>query len=212
MNNQSALLDKLHQVSFATLGHLLEDGFVSAQVRSMLTGVKLVGKAVTLSVVNADAIAVNRALASLQDGDVLVIDMNGDLRHACVGTVTTCAAHVRGARGIVVDGMVTDIVELRAAGLPIFARGTSLLTTKLHGDTESRLNVPVQCGGVQVNPGDLVLGDDNGLLILPWQALEAVIDQALISDRAEPALLRRLEQGEPIAAVLRVSAEAARRA
>ncbi|AZP72055.1 RraA family protein [Pseudomonas poae] len=205
MNAPSTLLDKLHQVSFATLGHLLEDGFVSAQVRSMLTGVKLVGKAVTLSVVNADAIAVNRALASLQDGDVLLIDMNGDQHHACVGTVTTCAARVRGARGIVVDGMVTDIVELREAGLPVFARGTSLLTTKLHGNAESRLNVPVQCGGVQVNPGDLVLGDDNGLLILPWQTLEAVIDQALLSDRAEPALLRRLEQGEPIEAVLRVN-------
>ncbi|MNL44488.1 hypothetical protein D3C87_1670690 [compost metagenome] len=103
-----------------------------------------------------------------------------------------------------VDGVVTDILELREAGLPVFARGTSLLTTKLHGNTESQLNVPVQCGGVQVHPGDLVLGDDNGLLILGSQALAAVIDQALASDRAEPGLLDRLEAGESIASVLRV--------
>jgi len=205
MNKRSQLLKKLHVVSFATLGHLLEEGFVSAEIRSMLDGVKLVGTAVTLSVVNADAIAVNRALASLQDGDVLVIDMNGDQRHACVGTVTACAAKAQGARGIVVDGMVTDVVELRAAGLPIFARGTSLLTTKLHGNAESRVNVPVRCGAVTVNPGDLVLGDDNGLLILPWETLEAVIDQALLSDRKEPDLLRRLRAGETIGTVLRVS-------
>ena len=92
MNAPTQLLEKLHQVSFATLGHLLEDGFVSAEIRSMLSAVKVVGRAVTLSVIDADAIAVNRALASLQDGDVLVIDMNGDRRHACVGTVTVCAA------------------------------------------------------------------------------------------------------------------------
>ena len=197
MNAPTQLLEKLHQVSFATLGHLLEDGFVSAEIRSMLSAVKVVGRAVTLSVIDADAIAVNRALANLQDGDVLVIDMNGDRRHAC-------AAQARGARAIVVDGVVTDILELREAGLPVFARGTSLLTTKLHGNTESQLNVPVQCGGVQVHPGDLVLGDDNGLLILDSQALAAVIDQALASDRAEPGLLERLEAGESIASVLRV--------
>ncbi len=204
MNAPTQLLEKLHQVSFATLGHLLEDGFVSTEIRSMLSTVKVVGRAVTLSVINADAIAVNRALASLQNGDVLVIDMNGDRHHACVGTVTACAAQARGARAIVVDGVVTDILELREAGLPVFARGTNLLTTKLHGNAESQLNVPVQCGGVQVHPGDLVLGDDNGLLILNSQALAAVIDQALASDRAESGLLERLEAGESIASVLRV--------
>ncbi|WP_054898086.1 RraA family protein [Pseudomonas sp. NBRC 111137] len=205
MNDRSQLLEKLHQVSFATLGHLLEEGFVSSEIRSMICGVKLVGKAVTLSVVNADAVAVNRALASLQDGDVLVIDMNGDVRHACVGTVTACAALAQGARGIVVDGLITDIVELRAAGLPIYARGTNLLTTKLHGNAESRLNVPVQCGGVRVSPGDLVLGDENGLLILPRETLEAVVDQALLSDHKESDLLRRLQAGDPIDNLLRVN-------
>ena len=204
MNTHAQLLEKLRQVSFATLGHLLEDGFVSADIRSMLTGVNVIGRAVTLRVIDADAIAVNRALASLQDGDVLVIDMNGDRRHACVGTVTVCAALAQGARAIVVDGMVTDICELREAGLPVFARGTSLLTTKLHGNAESRLNVPIQCGGIQVHPGDLVLGDDNGVLILDSATLAQVIDQALASDLAELRLLERLSAGEPIDAVLRV--------
>ena len=71
MNAPTQLLEKLHQVSFATLGHLLEDGFVSTEIRSMLSAVKVVGRAVTLSVIDADAIAVNRALASLQDGDAV---------------------------------------------------------------------------------------------------------------------------------------------
>jgi regulator of RNase E activity RraA len=195
---------KLQRVSFATLGHFLEDGFVSYEVRSQLTGVKVVGRARTLRVVNADAFAVNHALVSLLPGEVLVIDMQGDHHHACVGTVTSCAATAKGARAIVVDGAVTDVVELRAAGLPIFARGTSLLTTKLRSDPASAQNVEIQCGGVTVVPGDWVLGDDNGLLIASTEALEGVIDIALASDAAEPALLERMKSGEPIDTVLRM--------
>lgn len=195
---------KLQRVSFATLGHFLEDGFVSHLVRSQLNGVKVVGRARTLRLVNADAFAVNHALVSLLPGEVLVIDMQGDHHHACVGTVTACAATAKGARAIVVDGVVTDIVELRAAGLPIFARGTSLLTTKLRSDPASAQNVEIQCGGVTVVPGAWVLGDDNGLLIASTEALEAVIDIALASDAAEPALLERMQDGEAIETVLRM--------
>lgn len=195
---------KLQRVSFATLGHFLEDGFVSHLVRSQLTGVKVVGRARTLRLVNADAFAVNHALVSLLPGEVLVIDMQGDHHHACVGTVTACAATAKGALGIVVDGVVTDVVELRAAGLPIFARGTSLLTTKLRSDPASAQNVEIQCGGVTVVPGAWVLGDDNGLLITSTEALEAVIDTALASDAAEPALLERMKRGEAIETVLRM--------
>lgn len=204
MSLDPSLLEKLERVSFATLGHLLEDGFVSHELRSMLTGVKVVGRAVTVSVHDADAIAINKALSDLQPGDVLVIDLQGDRRHACVGTVTVTAAQARGARAIVVDGLVTDLVELRQIGLPVFARGTSLLTTKLLGNGQSRYNEPVECGGVRVHVDDVVLGDDNGLLILPHDALSAVIDQALLSDCSEPDLLRRLQAGEAINTVLRV--------
>ena len=117
--------------------------------------------------------------------------------------VTSCAASCAGAVGIVVDGAVTDLLELREAGLPVFARGTSLLTTKLHGRGDSAINQPIHCAGVTVQPGDWVLADDNGVLFLDT-ATAAVIEQALASDRAEPRLLERLRAGEPVAQVLRV--------
>ena len=202
MNDQE-LQAKLERVSFATLGHFLEDGFVSHEIRSQLLGIKMIGRAFTLRVANADAYAVNQALIGLAAGDVLVIDMQGDHRHACVGTVTSCAARVGGAQRIIVDGAVTDIVELREAGLPIFARGTSLLTTKLRADADSALGVSINCGGVNVEPGDWVLGDDNGLLIARGEALREVIDIALASDAAEPALIKRMLALEPLETVLR---------
>ncbi|GLO15805.1 4-hydroxy-4-methyl-2-oxoglutarate aldolase [Pseudomonas putida] len=198
----SQLLGQLRSVSFATLGHFLEQGFVSHEIRAMVPNVRLVGRAVTLRVAHADAIAVNRALASLTHGDVLVIDMAGDHAHACIGTVTQCAALSVGAMGIVVDGVVTDLVELRAAGLPVFARGTTQLTTKLLGSASSAFNIPVCCGGVVVNPGDVVMADDNGVLILSPQMVAKAIAQAQASDRGEPALLARLRAGEAVESVL----------
>ncbi|WP_104061376.1 RraA family protein [Arthrobacter sp. 4R501] len=189
-------------VSYATIGHFLEVGFVDPAIQSLLDGVKVAGPAVTVRIVGNDAIAMNRALLELYPGAVLVVDMDGDRRHAPVGAVTAAAAKAQGAAGIVVDGVATDLLELRSTGLPVFARGTSCLTTKrLHG-TESAVNVPVTCGGVDVAPGDWVLGDDNGVIVLTQQEAPAVLEQALDSDAAEPELLARIAAGEPLETLL----------
>ncbi|SAL07387.1 diguanylate cyclase [Caballeronia arationis] len=205
---EQALVRSLETVSFPTLGHFLEHGFADSRIRAQVANVKIVGRAVTLKLTSPDAIAVNRALAKLVKGDVLVIDMNGDHAHAPVGAVTACAALVAGAKAIVVDGVVTDVLELRETGLPVFARGTSLLTTKRLDAGDAVFNEPVQCGGVFVRPGDLVLADDNGVLFLDAGTASEVIEEALASDRAEPALLARLRAGEPLRDVLSFAASA----
>jgi 4-hydroxy-4-methyl-2-oxoglutarate aldolase len=196
------LIQRLKSVSFPTIGHFLEQGFLDSGIRSLLRDVRVVGRAVTVRVAEADAYATNRALAFLEPGDVLVIETGGDLAHAPVGAVTGCAAQCRGAAGVVVDGVVTDVVELRAAGLPVFARGTSILTAKRIASPRSAVNVPVLCGGVMVNPGDVVMADDNGVLVLSADEAAAIVDVALATDRAEPAILDRLRSGEPIGDVL----------
>ncbi|NBA95893.1 RraA family protein [Pseudomonas sp. R5(2019)] len=203
---EPGLIERLMEVSFPTLGHFLEDGFIDPGIRAMVPDIKLVGRAVTLRIAEGEAIPVNRALALLQPGDVLVIDTGNDPRHACVGAVTACAAQSRGARGVVVDGVVTDIKELRETGLPVFARGTSVLTTKLVDRGSSAINQPIRCGGVTVFPGDLVLADDNGVLVLDPSVARGIIDRALASDLAEPELLARLRTGEPVEQVLQVKA------
>ncbi|CAE6784706.1 Regulator of ribonuclease activity A [Paraburkholderia nemoris] len=198
----SSLLRSLESVSFPTLGHFMEDGFADHRIRAMVPNVKVIGRAVTLKLLSPDAIPVNRALSQLKPGDVLVIDMSGNHKHAPVGAVTACAALNAGARGVIVDGVVTDLIELRSTGLPVFARGTSLLTTKKRDTMSSLFNEPVECGGVVVRPGDIVLADDNGVLFAEAPALAAVIDMALASDHAEPAILARLNAKAPLHKVL----------
>lgn len=202
------LFSKLATVSFPTLGHFLEDGFANHHVRAIVPDVKVVGRAVTLRLTSPDAIAVNNALAQLKPGDVLVIDMNGDHEHAPIGAVTACAAINAGASAIIVDGAVTDLLELRQTRLPVFARGSSLLTTKKLGDDTSVFNGTVMCAGVQVRPGDIVLADDNGILFSNAHTLAEVVDRAIASDLEEPATLRRLNAEQRISDVLQCSARA----
>ncbi|WP_240974321.1 RraA family protein [Crystallibacter degradans] len=200
------LLERLRSVSFPTLGHFLEEGFCSSEIRTIVPGARMVGVASTARIPDADAVAVNHALLRLQPGEVLVLDMDGDRQHAPVGAVTGAAARARGAAGILVDGPVTDVVELNDANdggaLPVFARGTTCCTTKRHASGRAEFGVPVSVGGVTVRPGDLVLGDDNGVVVLAPEVAAAVVLQAVESDAAEPTILNRIAAGEPLDGIL----------
>ncbi len=185
----------LGEVSFPTIGHFLEEGFVDPAIRAMVTPAKIVGRAVTVRTTAPDSVLVHKATELLEPGDALVIDIGGDTRHAPVGEMVALAARERGAVAIILDGVCTDIVEIRAMEMPVFARGTSVLTTKLHGLCFGAINAPVACGGVVVRPGDIVLGDDNGVLVLPVSIAQAVVGRARQSDDREPATRDYLRGG-----------------
>ena len=198
----SALMQRLEQVSFPTIGHFLDEGFVDPGICSLAPGMRIVGSAVTVRIVPPDATPMAQALDALAPGDVLVVDTGGNRTHASIGAVTGCAARAAGAAGVVVDGVVTDLLELREMGLPVFARGTSLLTTKRLGRSGGGVNSPVSCGGSVVRAGDIVLADENGVLVLTREIAAGVVGAALDSDRAEPALIARLQAGESPLTVL----------
>lgn len=202
------LVAALKSVEIPTLGHFLEEGFCDQDLRPVNSGPQLVGRARTLDLTEPDAFAVNRALLALEPGDVLVIRVAGR-GHAPVGAVTAHAAIAQGAAGIVVDGPVTDQAALRELQerLPVFATGLTARTTKrsgaLAGEADGALDRVIEVAGVSVRPGDFVLGDAQGILILPPEGPgDEVLDAALASDAAEPALVARIASGEPLSAIL----------
>ncbi|WP_445397832.1 RraA family protein [Streptomyces sp. LE64] len=194
----AALLAKLRRVDFPTLGHYLEEGFCAPGLQRMAGTERLVGRAVTVRTTATDSTLLHHAAGLVEPGDVVVVDCGGDRRHAPLGEVVANALASRRAAGVVVDGLCTDVDALRALDLPVYAYGRTPLTTKLHGLADGSLCAPVVCGGVPVHPGDLVLGDANGVIVAPAERLAAVIDQALADDAEEPALVARLWQGEPL--------------
>jgi 4-hydroxy-4-methyl-2-oxoglutarate aldolase len=195
------MLDALARVELPTLGHFLEVGFAEPGLRRIVGDGRFAGRAVTVRVVSPDSALLHRATELLEPGDVLVIDTGGDLRHAPVGAVVATAAAARGAVGIVIDGPCTDTAALRAIGVPVHARGTSALTTKLHALDAGGINVPVVVGHVAVLPGFAVIGDEDGLLLADPRDVAGALDDAGRADAAEPAKLDRLRAGEPLSTV-----------
>ncbi len=200
-----SLLADLAEVELPTLGHFLESGFCDPGIRPVAPKTRLAGIAFTVRLERPDALAVNRALLALPERGVLVIEVVG-ARHAPVGAVTSAAARARGAAGIVVDGPVTDVAVLASPGqLPVYSRGFSCLTTKRLGGAGSSIGGQAAIGGVLVSTGDLVLGDENGLVIIdPARFDRDVIGRARASDLDEPRLLRRIRNGAPLESLLAV--------
>ena len=190
-----------------------EPGFCTPRMIPINSGPQMVGTARTLDLREPDALAVNRVLHALTPGDVLVIQVAGGL-HAPVGAVTAAAAIAQGAAGIVVEGPVTDASALCDVQdrLPVFATGLTARTTKRTGHLgDDVLDCEVKVDGVTVRPGDLVLGDRQGVLVLPPEGPgDEILRAALESDQGETSLLARIAAGEDLRVLLSGQARLAR--
>jgi regulator of RNase E activity RraA len=167
---------------------------VDPAVRAMVPEVRMAGPAFTV-LAEDDHLPVLSALAEAAPGDVLVVATGGGSR-AVVGELFATEARRRGLAGIVVDGLCRDLRGLRAIGLPVFARGT----TPRSGTTVSRaaLGATVACGGVAVSPGDVVFGDDDGVLVAPAGRIAAALEAAVGIGRSERAILAAQARGEAL--------------
>jgi regulator of RNase E activity RraA len=124
-----------------------------------------------------------------------VIDRCGDESIATIGGAVAYAARAAGVAGIIVDGLVTDLGELRQYGVPVWSRGTSAVTVKTLG-LGGEFCVPVSCGGVAVTPGDAILADENGILVIPAQDIRESARRALQMMQDEKRTLSRIDAGE----------------
>jgi 4-hydroxy-4-methyl-2-oxoglutarate aldolase len=167
---------------------------IDPAVGAMIPDVRVAGPAFTVAAED-DHLPVMSALAEAAPGDVLVIAASGGSR-AVFGELFATEARRRGLAGIVTDGFCRDLRGLRQIGLPVFARGT----TPRSGTTVSRapLGATVICGGVEVSPGDVVFGDDDGLLVATAERIAAALETAELIGRSERAILAAQARGEPL--------------
>lgn len=138
----------------------------------------LCGPAFTVRVRPGDNLMIHKALAMVEPGDVLVVDGGGDLTQALVGGLMRTTAIARKLGGLVIDGALRDRLEWAEDGMPIFARGHTHRGPSKDGPGE--INVPIACAGLVVNPGDLILGDADGVVAIP----AADVAQLLVATRA----------------------------
>lgn len=163
-------------------------------LRPLQTGLKLVGAAHTVMCHN-DFLTAFRALEEAQPGEVLVIETQGG-RSAVAGELLVAEARRKRLAGVVIDGACRDTRKIATMNFPVYALSTTPVsgTARLVFDSQ----VPVECAGVRVTPGEIVFGDDDGLIVASEQQMSRLIPIAEEIQATEAVVLKRVEAGEPL--------------
>ncbi|GAB2907821.1 RraA family protein [Paraburkholderia jirisanensis] len=155
---------------------------------------KLVGRAITVKVRPGDNLMIHKAIDIAQPGDVIVVDGGGEVTQALVGELMQMHAQVRGIAGFVIDGAVRDVAAFHAADFPCYARGNTHRGPFKDGPGE--INVPVAIGGLVIEAGDLIVGDEDGLVAVPANQLESVLAAANAQAQREQQRKAAILKGE----------------
>jgi len=190
-----AVIAALREIPVAALSDNMHRniGTVGLQPYHRPVAQTMAGTAVTARSRGGDNLTYLRALEFCRPGDVLVIDCGGDLNNAAVGGILSFyAAHI-GVVGVVVDGAIRDVAEIREREFPVYARGVTHRGPYKDGPGE--INVPISVGGMVVNPGDIVVGDQDGLLAIPQDGIQQLIEKARAHLETEAQTIRAMKEG-----------------
>ncbi len=196
------LIDAFRNQSPATLHEAMgRKGALPFPIKPLYPGMRVCGPAVTVACGPTDNLMIHVAMALTKPGDVLVVDFKGMTEAGPWGDVLTASALQRGLAGLVIDGCVRDAAAIRDMGFPVFCRGTNMKgTTKTQpaGD----VNTTIVCAGVIVAPGDIVVGDDDGVVVVPQAEAAATLAKADERERMEEAFREKLNAGQTTVDVL----------
>ncbi len=181
------LIDRFMKVDPAQIGHYVKSGYMDTRIKPVVKTFKVIGPAVTVRMTGDSNLMLYYAVEHAPKGSVIVVDRGGEPIHACCGDGCSLNAQCCGMAGIVIDGPACDSAGIERVGLPVFATGLSVLTTTIKEDRKASFNVPVQCGGVVVNPGDIIFGNAEGVLVMKPEECVALLEHAEEGDRLEQA-------------------------
>jgi regulator of RNase E activity RraA len=173
---------------------------MSSDISPLFPGVRLVGVALTVKTSASDLAPVIKSLELVQSGDVIVVDTHNSKDTAFWGEMVTMEAQRKGAVGVILDSGVRDVVELKEMGFPVLCQGIAPNAAGLVG--AGYINVPIQCGGAVVNPGDIVIVDDNGVVVVPRDEAGEVLERARKFLKDEEKIIKRIQAGESLGQIL----------
>ena len=193
--------ETLEKLSKIPTGNVADNNNSIARQGVMDSGIKpvdpkshMVGRAVTVKCQPGDNLAIHQGIYAAQPGDVLVCDLRGYDQGGHFGDIMALACKVRGLAGVVLDGSCRDIEDIREMGFPVFSRGVNPSGTVKASLGE--VNVPITCGGVEVHPGDMILGDCDGIVVVRQEQEDDVFEKALAKFEKEQHIVEQLLAGK----------------
>ncbi len=167
---------------------------MAARIKPLAAGMRLTGQARTVAVMVGDNGALHRAIGLARPGEILVVDAHAHVDTAIWGGIMTRAAVARGLGGLVIDGAVRDSAEIRELGFPCFA--SAVVPAGPHKGFGGVLDAPLSCGGCAVQPGDIIVGDDDGVAVVPLAGSAPLLKAARAKMAQEREILAAIERGE----------------
>jgi 4-hydroxy-4-methyl-2-oxoglutarate aldolase len=189
------LIQQLSEFSTATLHEAMgKYGALPSGIKPVSPEMKVCGTAVTVHSMPRDNMILHRAIAQAATGDVIIAHVSDFWEAGYWGEIMAVAAQARGIAGLVIDGCVRDADPITALGFPVFARGLCIHGTTKFGD--GTLNQPITIGQVTIHPGDVIVGDRDGVVIVPADRLAETITKAQAREDKEAQVMSRLRDGE----------------
>ena len=150
---------------------------MDSSIKPLKEEYRIAGRAFTVQMPIGDNLSVLQAIREAQPGDVLVIDAKGDTYRAIAGDFIVGLAKTLGIQGIVVDGVIRDIIGIKQLDFPVFCKGTTVAASGKAG--WGQINVSISCGGTSISPGDIIVGDADGVVVIPQSIEQEILSQAL---------------------------------
>jgi regulator of RNase E activity RraA len=175
---------RLAQYPVALIGDVqARMGTMASPIRPVTPSPRLAGTVLPVHAREGDNLAIHRALDDARPGDVLVVNANAETNRAVFGDLLGEICLAKGVTGIVIDGAVRDVDELAGQGLAVYARGISPAGPWKNGP--GRIGFPVACGNIVCNPGDAIIGDNDGIIVVPQHALAATLARTQAQEQTE---------------------------
>jgi len=192
------IIEKFKKCSTSSIADGMNRFFCVAPEIKMInqkSELRMVGRALTVKTRPIDNLMVHKALDMAQPGDVIVIDADGNMNGAILGEIMVKMADKKGIAGYVIDGCIRDSSAIKKMDFPVFARG---VTPKgPYKDGPGEINLPISCGGVVVNSGDIIVGDEDGVVVIPPSEAENLLKKALAKEKKEEKIMENIEKGIP---------------
>ena len=188
-------IKQLSQFSAATIHEALgKYGNFPSAIKPISSTMKVCGPAYTVKTMPRDNVLLHRAYAYAKPGDVIIANCSGFYEAGYWGDLMSLGAKTKGINGLVIDGCVRDADDIEAMDFPVFSRGLCILGTSNHGD--GFLNEPIVIGDVLINPGDIIIGDRDGVVVVPQNRIEEAIEKSTAREVKEEDVRKQLREGK----------------
>ncbi|MCA6439973.1 MAG: 4-carboxy-4-hydroxy-2-oxoadipate aldolase/oxaloacetate decarboxylase [Sediminibacterium sp.] len=188
-------IQQLSRFSAATIHEALgKQGNLPSAIKPISSGMKVCGPAYTVKTMPRDNMLLHRAYAYAKPGDVIIANCSGFYEAGYWGDLMSLGAKTKGINGLVIDGCVRDADDIEAMGFSVFSRGLCILGTSNHGD--GYLNEPIVIGDVRINPGDIIVGDRDGVVVVPQNRALETIEKSIAREAKEESVRKQLREGK----------------